>query len=360
MATKYLRGKTWWARAQRKGREFRESLKTRNARVAEKRLGEWVERLDAIGWGDRARVSFKEAMKQYMTDHLRNLKPKAAMRYEVSLAWLNDKIGELSMDEIKRETLADFESWRRNMKVSSGTIRRDLSCLSSLFAFCEDREWLEDGHNPVPAYLRRRARRGLKEAPGRTRYLSEAEEFDVLFHATETVREAIMLSIDTGLREQEVFSLTWPQVDLRQGVITTTTDTKSGKSRTVPFTKRSAQFLAQWKKDRANSADGKVAYPYVFRHDDTGKRYVNMNKGFKAACRRAKVTGVRWHDLRRTAGCRWRQREGLPLEKVSILLGHSSYAVTEKSYAFLQNEKIAVDMAAQKPAQGTADSARKA
>lgn len=369
MATKYKRGKTWWARAQRGGREYRESLKTRNSGVAEKRLKQWVEDLEAADWGDRPRVTFREAMKQFTETHLPTLKPGAAKRYGVSLIWLNERMGDKLIGEIGRADLADFEGWRRNMearngdgrKVSGPTVRRDLACLSSMLAFSEDRDWLGEGTNPVPGYLRRRARRGLKEAPQRTRYLTGQEETDLLAKASPGVREAIMLAIDTGLREQEQFGLTWPQVDLVKGIIATTADTKSKRIRTVPLPARSAQFLAQWKARNATSEDGKVSYPFVFRHEDEpGKRLRSCNKGFKAAARRAEINDLRWHDLRRTAGCRWRQRDEVSLEKVSILLGHSSYAVTEKAYAFLQNESIATDLAAQKPAHNPADKPKKA
>jgi integrase len=70
----------------------------------------------------------------------------------------------------------------------------------------------------------------------------------------------------------------------------------------------------------------------------------------------AKVTDVQWHDLRRTAGCRWLQRDGKSLEEVSILLGHSSVLVTEKSYAFLEAEAVAESLAGRtKVGTGTAD-----
>lgn len=366
MATKYKRGQIWWARAQRQGRDFRQSLKTRNSAVAERRLAKWVEELDALAWGDRPPVTFREAMKQFIAEHLSTLKPKAAKRYSVSLVWLNDKFGDLTMNEIGRAELSDFETWRRGMKarrrankVSGPTVRRDLACLSSLFTFCEDREWLDDGRNPVPGFLRRRAKRGLREAPERTRYLSTVEEAGLLEHASAGVREAIILSIDTGLREQELLSLTWPQIDLNRNIILTSLDTKSHRGRSVPMARRSAQFLAQWKAKRSTSKDGKISYPYVFRHDDSATRFTTLHKGFKAAARRAKIVDIRWHDLRRTAGCRWRQRDGVPLEEVSVLLGHSSYKVTERIYAFLENETIAESLAAQKPAQRKADSSRK-
>jgi integrase len=48
--------------------------------------------------------------------------------------------------------------------------------------------------------------------------------------------------------------------------------------------------------------------------------------------------------LRRTAGCRWLQRDGKRIEEVSILLGHSSVLVTEQRYAFLEGERIAASL----------------
>jgi integrase len=66
-----------------------------------------------------------------------------------------------------------------------------------------------------------------------------------------------------------------------------------------------------------------------------------MNKGLKAAARRAGIQDLQWHDLRRTAGCRWLQRDGKTKDEVCELLGHSSVVVTEKSYAFLDGEAVA-------------------
>jgi integrase/recombinase XerD len=88
---------------------------------------------------------------------------------------------------------------------------------------------------------------------------------------------------------------------------------------------------------------------YVFCHDN-GDRYVNMEKGLKAARRRAALRAMRWHDLRRTCGCRLLQDYGLSMEAVREWLGHSSVIVTEKAYAFLEIEQL--HRAAQKSAQG--------
>lgn len=364
MANVYKRGQTWWGRAQRKGQEHRQSLETRDKRVAEKRLRIWLEELEAQQWGDRPRVSFPNAVRAFIVEYLTTLKPSSATRYGVSLKWLGDRFSDQMLDEIGREELSGFESWRRALGTSNPTIRRDLACLSSMFTFCEEKEWIDDGKNPVPPYMRRRAKRGLTEAPGRKRYLPETEEALLLAATTPAVREAVIVAIDTGLRSEEQFSLTWPQIDFARGIIQTTTDTKNGKSRTVPLPPRSAQILAQRKRQNLKSF-------YVFCHED-GTRILRMNKGLDGAVRRigkakakAATEGLdvptfdedlRWHDLRRTAGCRWLQRDKRSMEEVCRLLGQSSVAVTEKSYAFLDDEKVAEEVAAQKPAHSRVDS----
>jgi integrase len=224
--------------------------------------------------------------------------------------------------------------------VSASTIRRDLACLSSLLTCAVEWEWIEA--NPVPAYLRRRAKRGLREGQAKTRYATEDEEAKLLPAATQAVRDAVTVAIDTGLRREEQFSLTWPQVDFVRGIITTTTRTKSGRMRKVPLPIRSAAILARLK------ARGAKATDYVFINPDTGQRYVQMNKGLAGAVRRARIARLCWHDLRRTAGCRWLQRDGKSIEEVSILLGHSSIGVTQKHYAFLDGEKVAASLSGAK------------
>src|SRR6516164_6994094 len=237
----YRRGKTYWVRAQRQNREYRRSLKTTDRAIADRRARAWLGELDAIEWGDKPRRSYAEAEEKFIREHLIAIKPRAAQRYGVSLKHLSEHFGDKALDQITTATLSEFENKRRMQGVSPSTIRRDLACLSSLMTSCLDWEWL-DG-NIVPAYLRRRSKRGLKEGAPRTRYLTEAEEGALLKAATPDVRQAIMLAIDTGLRREELFSLRWSQIDLQRGIISTTTKTKSGRARSVPLPERSRAIL---------------------------------------------------------------------------------------------------------------------
>jgi integrase len=155
------------------------------------------------------------------------------------------------------------------------------------------------------------------------------------------------LAIDTGLRREELFSLTWLQVDQIRAKISTTQNTKNGKMRHVPLPLRSAQLLAQLPRY--------MDCPFVLRNPDTGTRYLAMNKGLKAAMRRAEISDLCWHDLRRTAGCRWLQRDGKSMEEVSTLLGHGDVRITSQRYAFLRSEVVAESLSGRtKTGTGTA------
>lgn len=344
MSSIYRRGKVYWARAQRDNREHRVSLKTTSRAIAERRLRDWLGDLEAVAWGDKPRRTFEATAERFIREHLTRIKPGAAKRYGVSLKPLAEHFGGKSLDQIKSAELSEFEGKRRIGGVTNSTIRRDLACLSSMLSCAIEWEWIEDAGNPVPAYMRRRAKRGLAEGRPRTRYLTEAEEAKLLSAATPAARDAMILAIDTGLRREELFSLTWRQVDLLRGLITTTTATKTGRLRKVPISGRAGTILG--------TLPRRIDDPHVLVNPDTGTRYVQMNKALDGAARRAQLDDLQWHDLRRTAGCRWLQRERKSMEEVSILLGHSSVTVTERCYAFLEAEDVAVSLAvAQKSAQ---------
>jgi integrase len=70
-----------------------------------------------------------------------------------------------------------------------------------------------------------------------------------------------------------------------------------------------------------------------------------MDKSFRGAVRRSGLKDLRWHDLRRTAACRWLQRDRRSMEEVSKMLGHSQTSITEQRYAFLDLEEVAQNTA---------------
>src|SRR4051812_7864988 len=100
MASLYRRGKTWWGRIQRGGKEFRRSLETRSQGVARQRLTKWIDGLDAAAWGEKPRVTLNAIADRFINEHLPNIRMQSARRYGVSLSHLDRELGHLMLDTI--------------------------------------------------------------------------------------------------------------------------------------------------------------------------------------------------------------------------------------------------------------------
>jgi len=338
---------TWWGRIQHRGKEHRRSLGTTARDIAEKRVKAWIESLEAEEWGETPPLLFDAAAEAFIEEHLPTIKPSSAKRYISSLRKMLPHMRGLRLDKIDRTKLTEYVAYRKREGASQPTIRRDLACLSSLWEHAAGDHDIETA-NPILRFLKAQSRRGaLKESPPRTRYLSHQEEAALLTGCTDpTLADQIACAIDTGLRQEEMFGLTWRDVDLRSGVVTVIADrAKSGKARQVPLLERSAQILAQMPR-RLRPAGGP---DWVFC-DRKGNRYKKRRRAFETACRRAGIEGLTWHDLRRTCGCRLLQDREFAMDRVKSWLGHSTVAMTERSYAFLEIDDL--KRAAQIPAHG--------
>lgn len=376
MASIYWRGRIAWGRVERQGREYRQSLKTVSEKTAQQRLKAWVDEIDRVILGGRPRHSFDELTREFCEKHLPDLKPSSRDRYLTSLEALADAFEGLHLDEINGAALHDFEAarrkagWRSSPKqrgtrgwraVTAATIRRDLACLSSMFGYAIEIEWIDS--NPVSPYLKRGKRRGLRESPPRRRYLTLDEEAKLLAAARGSneapdLYDAICVAIDTGLRRSEQLLLRRPQLRYDRNDIHLTEGTKNARPRDVPLLPRtrailerrpvvllprptlSARFQAPGTVMETAQSSSSAVSPYLFTNPETRRPYRHMNRALAGAARRAGIEPLTWHDLRRTCGCRLLQQHRLSMEEVSLWLGHSSVTTTEKSYAFLDEQHL--------------------
>jgi integrase len=349
MANIYRRGKTWWGRIQRDGQEFRRSLQTRSQSIARKRLAKWLDRLETQGWGEKEDVTLNAIADQFINKHLPNTRYQSARRYGVSLGHLDRLMGHKMLARISSADLVEFESERRSEGASAPTVRRDLACLSSLFGFAIEREIVE--HNPIGPFLKRAKKRGLRESEARTRYLKKMEEAKLLAAAVRApsktgkpnkrktsgprndmmLKAAIVVAIHSGLRLREQFDLVWTDLDLPARLARIpAARTKGRRTRDVVLFEPAIAAL--------QSLPRHFKSPYVFWHRD-GQKFLHMDRGFKAAAKRGGLSDLRWHDLRRTHGCRLLQERGWSIEMVQAQLGHQTVTQTQKAYAFLEVEQ---------------------
>lgn len=141
------------------------------------------------------------------------------------------------------------------------------------------------------------------------------------------LKPLVLLSINTGMRRGEVFSLQWSDINFAGKVLTVAGETsKSGQTRHIPINREALEVLEGWRDQHCRKSG------YVFAGKD-GNRLDNVKKSWNGLLKLAQIEGFRWHDLRHTFASRLAMA-GVPLNTVRELLGHSDIAMTLR-YAHL-------------------------
>lgn len=142
---------------------------------------------------------------------------------------------------------------------------------------------------------------------------------------------AVLLSINTGIRQGELLGLTWDAVSLPQKTLTVTADSaKSSQERHVPLNAESLAVLTQWHRQRGEPRAG-----LLFPNRD-GRKISEIKTAWGALLTDAKIDGFRWHDMRHHFASRL-VMAGVDLNTVRELLGHGDLKMTLR-YAHLAPE----------------------
>ena len=100
-----------------------------------------------------------------------------------------------------------------------------------------------------------------------------------------------LLSLNTGMRQGELFSLDWASVDLRMKTISVLANhSKGNKTRTIPLNPEAHAVLTTIKPE--------IAKGLVFKSPVTGGKFNNVKKAWGEVTKDAKVPELKWHDLR--------------------------------------------------------------
>jgi len=261
----------------------------------------------------------------------------------------------------------DVDKWRSNERKrgkSPATINRDVTALKA--ALSKAVEWELIDKNPlakvkpiktdsrgVVRYLSsdeemalrdalNTREQGLRDGRGSANEWRRVRGYSLLPDITATtfadhIKPMVLLSLNTGMRRGEVFSLTWEAVNLNTAMLTVHAKTaKSDTTRYIPLNDEALSVMKEWQAQTGQTSG--LVFP-----NPEGKRFNNVKRSWATVLKLAGITGFRWHDLRHCFASRL-VMAGVDLNTVRELMGHGDIKMTLR-YAHLAPEHKAAAVA---------------
>ena len=299
----YKRGNVYWYEFLFAGKSVRESAKTTSktiAKDAEKNRRRELERgFNGLEDKREERIrSIKEMAVEYREDYCLRHRSSVFVRYAVR--HIIRLLGSSMAVDVTDKTVREYQSERLRKGAAPKTINEECGVLLRV---------LGEGGDVIRVRLRRQ--KALK-LPVRNQVgkAFSPEEKEKLRAAAKGARSpaiypALMLALNTGMRDSEIRGLQWARVDLQNAVLTVgASKTEAGEGRTIPLNSELLPVLENyvaWYSERFGSLQPEW---YVFpfgkpRPQDPTRAIVTLKTSWSNVRKRAKVTG-RWHDNRHT------------------------------------------------------------
>lgn len=298
---------------------------SKDKREAQIALGHMLEEVRGGSSGRPSRnISWSGFKERYLEYSRGNKKPQTVDRDISAISALDRTFPIKRLNQITPELL---ESWKaRRLAANKGrpTISRDVKALKALlhkaeaWGYLEKRDWTSV--------------KDLKATRKKLYFHTPAELGRLLSYCNGIWRTICLLGSRAGLRREEIYMLTWEDVDFVRGRLhVTSKDGWQPKDYEQRFVGMAVDLRAHLHGLKKGSR-WVIALP-----DGTRPRIAIMSAYFQKLSRKAGLRGS-IHILRHTYASHLVQA-GVPLKTVKDLLGHSSMATTE-IYAELAPENI--------------------
>jgi integrase len=143
------------------------------------------------------------------------------------------------------------------------------------------------------------------------------------------LKPAVIVSLNTGIRQGSLFQLKWSDIDFRESVLTIRPDAeKTGKIVHIPMNDYVIETLEAWRKE-TGGRDSDLVFP----SPRTGKIMDNCNRAWRKLLKGAGIENFRWHDMRHDFASQLVMK-GVDLNTVRELMGHADMKMTLR-YAHL-------------------------
>ena len=215
----------------------------------------------------------------------------------------------------------DIEAFKMALigKVSNSTVNLKLRHTSAAFTFAMNQGYIEK--NPCTGVKKLKVK-----GNNLPKYFSKEDAKNILQIIPDgRFEDLIYFYLYTGCRRDEALNLKWEDIDLKNRRVIFR-ETKSGKSRMVPFNGQLSEVLVRMEQNPEK--------PFPFKSDFVTKKF----KKYLKASSIKNADDLCVHSLRHSFASHL-VMENVPIKTVSKLLGHSTIRVTEM-YAHLAPDHL--------------------
>jgi integrase len=326
------KGGIWYARfTLPSGEPFEKSTGTTDKKLAQEVHDKWKHdawRRDKLG--EKPERYWEEAANRWLDESEANRKDSVRDE-EQKIEWFNLRLSGKPLSKIDEDVINDLVKAKRagsnryGKPVSNSTINRYLALLRAILRKAWlDWKWMNEGYRP-PVF------RLFKEPKRRLRWITPHQVELLLKELPDHQRDMVTFALAVGLRQGNVKSLTWEQVDMHRRVaMIDAEDVKNEESIGIPLNRVAMQVLER----------RKTLFPhpkYVFTYKGSPVKQVNT-LAWRNALKRAGITNFRWHDLRHTWAT-WLRMSGAPTSDLQEMGGWADERMV-KRYAHVSTDHL--------------------
>ncbi|WP_028321271.1 tyrosine-type recombinase/integrase [Desulfatiglans anilini] len=272
-------------------------------------------------------LTFRDLFQKHYFPHSQATKRNAqSWRREDALfrLWVDPVIGSKALPDVSAFHLERIKSDMAKAGRAPRSVHYALALVRQVYNYAKTHDFY-NGESPIS-----KVKKPSIQDNRRMRYLTKGEAeslLDELAKKSTDVHDMALVSLHTGLRAGEIFSLQWGDVDISRGTVAIK-DTKSGRNRVVFMTDRvKAMFESRWE-----GAPTDLVFPgregkKIVQMSDTFNRVVatlGFNQGIEDPRQR-----VCFHTCRHSHAS-WLVEQGTDLYTVKELLGHANFSMTSR------------------------------
>ncbi len=235
---------------------------------------------------------------------------------------LKDTISDINLLRFSTKHLAEFRD-RRCDQVKSATYNKDFNFISVVISTAINDWGIYIPHNPCKMMKREtedKPRKRVLENDEQSRLIEACALSENIY-----LKPMVQFSIETSVRQGELLKIKYEHINFKKRLVTLY-DTKNGEDRTIPLSQKAFTILCSLPRQ----FNGRM-FPMT-RH--------SLKFWWRQALKRAKIKGLRWHDLRRHAITIMFEEKGLDVPTVQLISGHKNPMVLLNTYTKLNPEKL--------------------